>query len=151
MQADNVTRTLLVSILSCLAFLSACDGARCPADKATGAGIGRFQISAVSAAPKEPGSMIRFDTATGKAWSMGVLAAGRWKPFAEGVDGVPSADAVTPGRYSISAFSQPRSGATLLRTDSVTGRVWRTPAKNDGVWVLIPQPGGEPAAAAASE
>jgi len=115
MQANNVLRTLLALILAGLPFLTACDGVRSPASGASDTGIGRFEISAARAADKGPGTMIRFDTATGQAWEMGVLAAGPWKPYAEGPDGTPSPGAAAPGRYSLLAFNQPRAGATLVR------------------------------------
>lgn len=151
MQSDHLVRTLGVPILACLAFLVACDvSGRSAAEAQAPDGSGRFEISAARG-EKGPGTLLRLDTATGRVWGMGVLDEGLWKPYAEGPDGVPSPGAVAPGRYSLRAFSQRRAGATLVRVDSATGRVWRTPARNDGVWVLIPQPGEEPAAPATPE
>jgi len=148
MQADNLARALLVLILACLLFLVARDvtGGAAAGDAAAHAAL-RFDISAARS-EKGPGTLLRLDTATGQVWGMGVLDEGLWKPYAEGPDGIPSPGAAVPGRYSLRSFSQRRAGATLVRADSVTGRVWRTPARNDGVWVLIPQPGEEPTAPA---
>jgi len=151
MHVDNVPRSLLVLMVPFLAFLGACDAGCRPDSNASPTGFGRFEISAVRATKREPGTMIRLDTATGRVWEMGALAEGRWNPYAEGDDGVPSPEGVTPGRYSLVAFAQPRAGVTLVRVDSVTGRVWRRPAKHDGGWVLIPQPEEAPPAAATAQ
>jgi hypothetical protein len=87
---------------------------------------------------------------------MGLMGEGRWEPLAEGPDGVPSPGATAPGRYSIRPISQKRGAPTLVRSDHLTGRVWRKGSKSDGPWVLVPNPGEEepaeePAEEAAAE
>jgi len=151
MQADNLSRALLALMLACLAFLVARDvTGRAAAGDPDAAMAGRFAISAVRS-EKDVGRLLRIDSATGQVWEMGVVDEGPWKAYAEGPDGTPSPGALAKGRYELQAFTQRRAGTTLVRTDSATGRVWRTPAKNDGIWVLISEPAEASAAAAAPE
>jgi len=156
MQTDNATRALLAVILVCLLLLlgqgwsrgSARDaGAEAPSAE-------RFSLRVIRLQRGAP-LLLRSDTATGQAWRMGLMDAGRWEPLAEGSDGIPSPGATRPGRYSIVPVSQQRGAPTLVRTDGVDGRTWRRASKGEGPWVLVPNPGEEapvpePAAGAAA-
>ncbi len=73
------------------------------------------------------------------------------EPLAEGSDGVPSPGATRPGRYVVRAISQTRGAPTLVRSDRLTGRIWRKGSKNEGPWVLVPSPGEAASAEAPAE
>ena len=151
-RADNLSRALLGLILICLVVLIVRDAgdAATPMDapdETTAAQVAgpllRFEVRMIKLQRGAP-VMLRTDTATGEAWRMGVLSAGEWELLREGTDGVPSAGAETPGRYSINAVSQRRGAPTLVRSDTATGRVWRKGSKSDGPWVAVPNPGEAP-------
>jgi hypothetical protein len=157
MQVDNLTRALLAAILVCLLIVLG-QGYR--------SGFGAGDLAAASASPERfhvhtivllrgAPLLLRSDTATGQAWRMGLMDAGRWEPLAEGPEGIPSPEATRPGRYSITPVAQRRGAPTLVRVDGVDGRTWRRASKGGGTWVLVPNPGdqasaGEPAAEAAT-
>lgn len=145
MRADNVARILLVLILGCLLIPLGCDrsGGGAGDDPAAAASPtrDRFTLRTVSLR-RDPPLLLRIDTATGQVWRMGLMDEGRWLPLIEGPDGVPSPGASRSGRYAVrAAGGRGRGGPTLLRTDRVTGRVWRKGSTNQGPWVLIPNPG----------
>jgi hypothetical protein len=159
MQVDNLTRALLAGILAFLLILlvQGCSRGSADGDLATaGSPVPeRFSLRPVNL-QRGPPLLLRHDTATGEAWRMGLMDKGRWEALAEGPDGVPSPGATAPGRYSIRPISQKRGAPTLVRSDRLTGRVWRKGSKSDGPWVLVPNPGDEapaeePAEEAAAE
>lgn len=153
MQADNITRALLGSILVCGLVivgqgLGSGEAAMEPAAPAPAEDM-RFEVTPV---PRRNASvlLVRLDTVTGQTWEMGALDEGLWKSFAEGPEGVPSPDASEPGRYSLVAVGQRRGAPTLVRTDHRTGRIWRVATTNQGPWVPVPNPSGASAATAES-
>ena len=153
MQVDNLTRALLAGILACLLILLGRGFAA--EDPAASASPERFTVRPVKL-QRGPQMLLREDTATGEAWRMGLMDAGRWQPLPEGPDGVPSPGASAPGRYSIRPVSQKRGAPTLVRSDHLSGRTWRKGTKGDGPWILVPNPGEEapaeePAEEAAAE
>jgi hypothetical protein len=150
--SDNLSRALLALILVCLVvgILRGGGGATCapkaaPEVAAAGSAVDRYSLRIIGLQRKPP-QMLRTDTATGEAWTMGILDAGPWKPLPEGPEGVPAAGADTPGRYAIIAVKLSRGAPNLVRTDHQTGRVWRKGSMNDGPWVAVPNP-GEPSLA----
>jgi hypothetical protein len=144
MQVDNLTRALLAGILACLLILIFQGRSSGPADSVLAAGDApiaeRFNIRPVQL-QRGPPLLLRYDTATGQAWRMGLMDAGRWEALTEGTDGVPSPGATAPGRYSIRPVAQKRGAPTLLRSDDLTGRLWRRGSTSEGPWVLVPNPG----------
>ena len=145
--ADNVTRALLAAILVCLAILvGRAQSGEAPAEPEASAV--RFEVRPVAMKRGAP-LLLRTDTATGEAWSMGAMDAGRWDALREGSAGIPSPGASAPGRYSIRAVVQRRGSPTLVRSDHATGRVWRKGSTNAGPWVLVPNPESPAAPAAA--
>jgi hypothetical protein len=150
--ADNLSRALLAAILLCLAVAVFRGGASSEAgDAAEAAALQsqdeRYAFQVVGLLRK-PSLILRVDTATGEAWSMGVLSAGRWDALREGPDGVPSAGAEEAGRYEIHAVKLRRGAPNLVRTDLQTGRIWRKGSTSVGAWVAVPNPGEQPLAAA---
>ena len=161
---DRSTFLAVASLSLALLLGQGCDGTRPkagagpePAGAAT-ADVGRFDVRSV-ALKRGPGLLLRLDTATGQAWTMGVMDAAKWQPTREGADGVPTPDGNVSGRYTIKAIKASRGAPTLVRTDQATGRIWRKPA-NKGQWVAVPNPDpsitepaadDEPAGAAPSE
>ena len=148
MQVDNLTRALLAGILVCLLILLGQGFGRGSADDdraAASTSPERFRLRIIKLQRGAP-ILLRSDTATGQAWQMGLMDAGRWQPLAEGPDGGPSPDATRPGRYSIHPVAQKRGAPTLVRGDHLTGRIWRKGTKGDGPWVLVPNPGEEASA-----
>jgi hypothetical protein len=160
MQADNLSRGLLAAILVCFVLLvvehrSAGEDA---SESAPGpsAAIERFEVRPI-AMRRGPPLLLRLDTATGEAWTMGLMDKSAWEPLTEGSAGVPEPDADGVGRFSIRAHNQSRGLPTLVRLDSVTGRIWRKGSKTPRPWVAVPNPGSEsspataPAAAASAD
>ena len=154
MQADRVTRAPLGLIFVCLTALAAqVLGGCAEGGQASLGGPGqteRFSLEAY-AVPGGSALLLRLDSATGQAWRMRLLAEGRWEPYAEGPEGVPSPGASRAGRYAIVSVQQRRGPATLVRTDSVSGRVWRVGAIGGGNWVPIPNPAKAAPASEVSE
>jgi hypothetical protein len=155
MQADHAARALLAAILVCLLILLGQSWSRGSAARdasATAPSAKRFIVRPYAASDRGPPILLRSDTATGQIWQMGLMDAGRWEPLSEGPDGVPSPGATKPGRYHVRAIAQRRGAPTLLRSDQLTGRIWRKGSKNKGPWVLVPNPEEElPEAAPAEE
>ena len=149
MQADNVSRVLLVLILGCLLILLgqgwSCGSAADDPAAAVSPSPERFTIRPVTLKRGAP-LLLRLDRATGQVWRMGVMDEGRWEPLVEGPDGVPSPGASAPGRYAVRSLGQRRGGPTLVRTDRFTGRAWRKGSTGNGPWVLIPNPEEEASA-----
>lgn len=147
MQAQHPRSVLLLAISVSFALLSlqGCsngqsDVASDPAPVAAeSVDVGRFEVRTISV-KRGPGMLLRTDTATGQAWTMGVMEAPKWQPLREGAAGVPSPDGTASGRYAIRAVKQTRGAPTLVRTDQATGRVWRKGATSKGPWVAIPNP-----------
>jgi hypothetical protein len=153
MQADNLSRALLVLILVCLLFLLGQGRGGGSAEVAAPAsGAERFSVRLVKL-QRGPPLLLRTDTATGQAWTMGLMAAGHWQPLREAADGIPAEGAVQAGRYHVMAVAQQAGPPTLVRSDQLTGRVWRKGATSKGAWVAVPNPGETPPqkAAAAGE
>jgi hypothetical protein len=147
-RTDNLSRGLLAAILVVLVLLivehrDTSDGAREPAHA-----IDRFDVRPI-AMRRGPPLLLRIDTATGEAWTMGLMAAPVWERLEEAADGVPEPDAIVPGRFSIHAHKQTRGLPTLVRLDTVTGRVWRKGSMTPRPWVAVPNPEFEPQASAA--
>jgi hypothetical protein len=143
MQVDSLTRALLAGILGCLLILLGQGWSRGPADDGLAAADSpnpeRFSVRALMLQRGSP-LLLRSDTATGQIWRMGLMDAGRWEPLSEGPDGVPSPGATRPGRYDVTAVPQRRGAPTLVRSDQLTGRIWRKGSENKGPWVLVPNP-----------
>jgi hypothetical protein len=147
MQARHPRTTLLAATALCLALMlvQGCGGGepKARADSAAAASaesdVDRFDVRPV-ATKRGPGLLLRTDTATGQAWTMGVMDAAKWNPLREGEAGVPSPDGSASGRYTIRAISHSRGAPTLVRTDHATGRIWRKGASSQGPWVLVPNP-----------
>ena len=154
MQVDNLTRALLAGILVCLLILLGQGfGRGSAADDPAAASPSpeRFTVRTIKLQRGLP-LLLRSDTATGQIWRMGLMDAGRWEPLSEGPDGVPSPGATAPGRYVVRPVAQKRGAPTLVRSDQLTGRTWRKGSKNEGPWVLVPNPEEEvPEAAPAEE
>jgi len=156
MQARHPRSTFLAVAGASLALLwvQGCDTGRPKADAepaavaAEAVDVGRFEIRSIPV-KRGPGVLLRTDTATGQAWTMGAMEAPKWKPLREGVAGVPSAQGSASGRYTILAVRQNRGAPTLVRTDGATGRIWRKGATSNGPWVAVPNP--EPAPSALTE
>ena len=147
MQARHPRSALLAVAGASLALLwvQACDTGRPRADAesepvaAEAVDVGRFVVLSVPV-KRGPGVLLRTDTATGQAWTMGAMEAPKWKPLREGAAGVPSAGSSASGRYTIMAVMQNRGAPTLVRTDGATGRIWRKGATSNGRWVAVPNP-----------
>jgi len=150
MQTDNLSRGLLAAILICLVFLVVEHrGAGPGAAIAPTAKVKRFEVRPV-VMHRGPPLLLRTDTATGQAWTMGLMDAPAWTPLAEGEAGVPEPDANRPGRFSIRPYRQTRGVPTLVRYDSLTGRVWRKGSRSKRAWVAVPNPEAASGATAAA-
>jgi len=149
MQIDNLARALLAGILVCLLLLLGQGWSRGSADGDLAAADSpipeRFSLRSVRL-QRGPPVLLRSDTATGRVWRMGLMDAGRWEPLVEGSDGVPSPGATRPGRYVVRPFSQKRGAPTLVRSDLLTGRLWRKGSTSKAPWVLVPNPSEEASA-----
>ncbi len=154
MQADHAARALLAGILVCLLILLGqgwVRGSAARESSATAPSAARFSVRSYTT-KRGPPVLLSSDTATGQIWRMGLMDEGRWEPLVEGPDGVPSPDATKPGRYHVGAIAQRRGAPTLVRSDQLSGRTWRKGSKNQGPWVLVPNPEEEvPEAALADE
>jgi len=144
MQGDNVTRVLLAAILALLVaqWVGAGAGGGEASKKSAAAATSaqdRYQIRPVTLR-RGPPLLIRLDTATGQAWSMGLMDKGQWLPIREDAAGVPAPDATRPGRFEVRAHTQSRGAPTLVRLDSQTGQAWRTGSVDRRPWVPIPNP-----------
>ena len=145
MQFDNVSRAQLAAILVCLTLLLAqgCSDAGSPAAGSPSvAAPEQAQRFTVQLLPmrRGPGLLLRLDTATGQAWTMGSMDAAVWIPLREAAEGVPSAGATEAGRYEIWTIAQTRGAPTLVRIDGATGVIWRKGLKSQGPWVAVPNP-----------
>jgi hypothetical protein len=76
---------------------------------------------------------------------MGLMDAGRWTPLRDGADGVPAEGATLAGRYHVMAVAQQAGPPTLVRSDQLTGHIWRKGSTSKGPWVPVPNPGETPA------
>ncbi len=147
MQAQHLRSTLLsaISVVSALLLVQGCSNGQpgVASDPAAAAAetvdVERFEVRSISL-KRGPGLLLRADTATGQAWTMGVMEAPKWKPLREGIGGVPSPEGRASGRYSIRAIKQTRGAPTLVRTDQASGRIWRKGASSKGPWVAVPNP-----------
>jgi len=150
MQGDNLSRGLLAAILVCFVLLVVehQDAGEGVPESAPSSALDRFEVRPI-AMRRGPPVLLRTDTATGQAWTMGLMARSVWEPLAEGADGVPEPDADVPGRFSIRAHRQTRGLPTLVRLDTVTGQVWRKGSKTPRPWVVVPNPGPDSAPATA--
>ena len=152
--SDNLSRGLLAAILLCLVVGVFRDGGGANSEADTASEAAELQTQderyafEVVELQRKPSLILRVDTATGEAWTMGVLSRGRWDALREGPEGVPSAGAEEAGRYEIRAVQSRRGAPNLVRADLQTGRIWRKGSTSVGAWVAVPNPGEEPPAAA---
>ncbi len=83
-----------------------------------------------------PPELLRVDSATGSAWSKGLMEGGPWLALPETPGHEPEPGGV--GRYDFRAIALRRGAPNLIRTDTESGKVWRKGVKSGGPWVPIP-------------
>ena len=147
---SHVSRApLLVLLLLCAipSFVSGCGPAGGPSSsvsqaKADDGGpasqVGRYMVRAIELR-RGPPILYRFDSATGRSWTKGLMEGGGWVPVAEKRGHEPEPGDV-PDRYYMKPIAMQRSTPNLIRVATVSGRSWRKGARSEGAWVEIEQP-----------